>query len=189
MCKEMKEVRDRYDAALNILRSGNERSKRSNKPLLTAHCENEKYNGSSDEVDPFFESFNDLYPQKGFEGFVEEYPQLFNNTSKKDLELASKRYKEIRNNFSPEILKIFTIPTLIATYLLLPEFAEFGHPVLFAVSIFITIMSCIHVPICGYYESFNQRVFYARERIRSDLGLIPENIGKDTPKEQSGEDN
>ena len=36
---------------------------------------------------------------------------------------------------------------------------------------------------------FNLRVFYARKRIRSDLGLNPEDIGKDTPKGQSEDNN
>ena len=46
-----------------------------------------------------------------------------------------------------------------------------------------------HVPIYRYYESFNLRVFYARKRIRSELGLNPEDIGKDTPKGQSEDNN
>ena len=64
-----------------------------------------------------------------------------------------------------------------------------AHPVLFAVSIFFTIMSLIHIPVCRYDESFNLRVFYARKRIRSELGLNPEDIGKDTPKGQSEDNN
>lgn len=186
MCKEMKEAKDRYDAALMIIRDCT-RPYYIKKP--DSYCENEEYNGSSGEVDPFFESFYNLYPQKGFEGFIEENPQLFNNTSKKDLELASKRYKEIKYYFDPRILKIFTVPTIAATLLLLPRFIQFGHPVLFCVGCYCTIMAAIHVPIQRYYEAINQRVYYARERIRSDLGLTSEDIGKDTPKERSGEDN
>ena len=179
MYKEKKEARDRYDAALMVIRD-------CKSPYYTEESnELNKNKILSGEKDPFFDSFNDLYPEKGFEGFVEENPLLFINTSKKDLALASKRYKEVYYNFSPGILRIFTIPTIVATYFLLPKFAEFGHPVLFAVSIFITIMSIIHVPICRYYESFNLRVFYARKRICSDLGLTPEDIGKDIPNEQS----
>lgn len=144
--------------------------------------------GLSGEKDPFFDSFNSLYPQKGFEGFVEENPQLFKNMSSKDIALSSKRYKEVTKNFSPKLLKVFTIPTLIATYLLLPNFAQFGHPVIFSAGIFTAIMSMISIPVDMYKGSFNQRVFDARKRISSDLGIISKDIKNDTSREQVDED-
>ena len=171
--KKLLEARNRYDKAISALRHV--------KSQYYSSDVNKKALGSKTRdvigaEDPFHKSFNALYPEKGFKGFVEENPDLFQNVQPKDIDQASKSYVKVEGKISSKLRKYGKLPLvvlLVLGYLLFvssmmsPFFYAFG-----SVGFYHVIMDCLFSVTDEHRWDFNQKIFDARDRIGRDMGLI-----------------
>ncbi len=104
-------------------------------------------------------------------GFVKENPTLFKNVSKEELEKASKKYNDYTGVFSPAILKIFTVPLLVAMYLTQVHVAPDANPILWGPGVYVGIMSILSAPVFWAKKRYNTSIFEARNRVMQDMEM------------------
>ena len=121
--------------------------------------------------DPFFDGFEEIYGEGGFDWYRKERIGLFKNISNDDIKLASERYKKEKTplTYIKTLVQLATTAAFIVyTY---PTMVEMGaFPPLVGIGC-LAVLESIKLPEI-HRGARNFDIFLARIRIAKDLGLI-----------------
>lgn len=134
--------------------------------------------------DPFFDGFEEIYGEGGFDWYRKERIGLFKNISNDDIKLASERYKKEKTplTYIKTLVQLATTAALtVYTYPTMVEMRAF--PPLCVIG-YLGMTQAIKMPEMNRL-SHNYEIFEARIRIAKDLGLIDKDKNPDAIEKEN----